>query len=48
MAGVYEEKCMGSSPVDEPLTLTRFTVVGAHSYVKPLKGESPFVAEPTT
>ena len=39
---VYKGECMGRSPGDEPLTLTR-----CHSYMKPLKGGSPSVAEPT-
>ena len=33
MGGVCEGECMGCSPRDEPLTLTR-----CHSYIKPLKG----------
>ena len=41
--GVCEGKCMRRSPGDEPLTLTK-----CHSYMKPLKGGSPSVAEPTT
>ena len=43
MAGVCEGECMGCIPGDEPLTLT-----GCHSYMKPLKGGSWSVAEPTT
>ena len=39
----FEGECMGCSPGDEPLTLTR-----CHSYMKPLKGGSSFVAESTT
>ena len=38
----FEGECMGSSPGDEPLTLTR-----CHSYMKPLGGNL-FVAEDTT
>ena len=34
---------MGRIPGDESLTLTRY-----HSYMKPLKGGSQSVAEPTT
>ena len=41
--GFVRGKCMGRSPVDESLTLIR-----CHSYMKPLKSGSPFVAEPTT
>ena len=41
--GVCEEECMGHSPGDEALTLMR-----CHIYMKPLKGGSLFVAEPTT
>ena len=40
--GVCEGECMGHNPGDEPLTLTR-----CQRYMKPLKGRSPFVAEPT-
>ena len=29
---------MGRSPEDEPLTLTRYHIVGCHSYMKPLGG----------
>ena len=43
MAGICEGEYMGHSPGDAPLTLTR-----CHSYMKPLKGESLFVAEPIT
>ena len=43
MAEVCEGECMVRSPGDEPLTLMR-----CHSYMKPLNGGSPFVAEPTT
>ena len=43
MVGVCEEECMGRSLVDE----TEATVVGSHSYMKPL-GASLSVAEPTT
>ena len=42
-AGICEEEYMERSPGDEPLTLTR-----CHSYMKSLKGGSPFVAEPST
>ena len=35
--------CEGCSLDEEPLTLKR-----CHSYMKPLKGGSPSVAEPTT
>ena len=42
MVGVSDGKCMGRSTGDEPLILTR-----CHSYMKGLKGGSPFVAEPT-
>ena len=41
--GVCEGECMGCSPGDKPLTLTR-----CHSYMKPMKGGSPSAAEPTT
>ena len=41
--GVCEGECTGCSSGDEPLTLMR-----CHSYMKPLKGGSPFVAESTT
>ena len=45
----YEwRECMGHSLGDEPLTLIRCTVVDCHSYMKPLKGGSPSVGEPTT
>ena len=43
MVGVCELECMGCSPGDEPLTLSRY-----HSYMKPVKGGIPFVAELTT
>ena len=43
MVGVCEGECMGGSLEDEPLTLTRW-----HSFMEPLKDESPFVAELTT
>ena len=39
---VCEGECMGRSLGNEPLTLR------CHSYMKPLKGGSPPVAEPTT
>ena len=39
--GVCEGECIGRSPGDESLNLTRY-----HSYMKPLKGESSFVAKP--
>ena len=39
MVGVCEGQCMRHSLGDEPLTLMR-----CHSYMKPLKGGSPFVA----
>ena len=39
----FEGECMGRSPGDEPLTLTR-----CHSYMKPMKGGSLFLAELTT
>ena len=42
MEGVFEVECMGCSPGDEPLTLTRY-----HSYMKALGGNLS-VAEPTT
>ena len=48
MAGVCEQECIGLSMRVEPLTLMRYTVVGCHSYIKPMKGGSQFVAEPTT
>ena len=48
MVGVCEGECMGSSPGDEPLTLQDATVVGCRSYIKPLKGGSQSIAEPTT
>ena len=41
--GVVRGECMGRSPGDEPLTLPR-----CHSYMKPLKDRSQFVAESTT
>ena len=41
--GVCEGECMERSPGDKPLTLTR-----CHSYMEPVKGGSPFVAEFTT
>ena len=41
--GVCEGECMGRSPGDEPLPLTR-----CHRYMKPLKGGSLSVAEPTS
>ena len=43
MVGICEGECIGCSLGDEPLTLTR-----CHSYMKPIKGGSPSVAEPTT
>ena len=46
MAGVCEGKCMGHSPGDEPLILTRSH--SCHSYMNHLNGESPFLAEPST
>ena len=39
----WDGECMERCPGDEPLTLTR-----CHSFMNPLKGGSPFVAEPTT
>ena len=42
MVRAHEVECMGHSPGDEPLTFMR-----CHSYMKPLKGVSLFVAEPT-
>ena len=43
MAGVCKGECMGHSPGVEHLTLKR-----CHSYMKPVKGGSLSVAEPTT
>ena len=40
---VCKGECMGCSPGDELLILTR-----CHSYMKPLKGVSPLVAKLTT
>ena len=48
MAGVCKGECIGRSPGDEPQTLTDARVGGCHSYMKSLKGGSPFVAEPRT
>ena len=45
MATVCNGECMGRRPGDEPLTLTRYPVVGCHRYMKPVKGGSPLVAE---
>ena len=39
MAGVCKGECLGRS--------RDATVVGCHSYMKPLKGGGPFVVEPT-
>ena len=39
--GVCEEECMGHTLGDEPQTL-----MGCHSYLKPLKVGSPSVAKP--
>ena len=50
MVGVYEGNAWGIAQEGEPLTLTRSldaTVVGCHSYMKPL-GLSLSVAEPIT
>ena len=41
--GCRRGEYIGHSLGDEPLTLTR-----CHSYMQPLKGGSPFVAESTT
>ena len=40
--GVCEAECMSHSPGDEPLTLTKCHSWDCHSYMKPLKGVSPF------
>ena len=40
MAGVCEGECRGRSVGNEPLTLRDATVVGCHSYRKPLGGSS--------
>ena len=41
--GFVRGNAWGVARGDEPLTLTR-----CHRYMKPSKGGSPFVAEPTT
>ena len=50
MIGVYvcEGECGVCHLGDEPLIMTRCKVVGCHSYMKPLKAESPSVAKLTT
>ena len=40
---IVRGECMGCSPGDDPLIFMR-----CHSYMKPLQGGSPFVAEPET
>ena len=43
MVGVCDGECMKRCTGDEPLTLMR-----CHSFMNPLKGGSPFLAELTT
>ena len=48
--GGCERDCMGRSPVDEPLILTRYHSYGLPQvqYMKPLKNGSSFVPKTTT
>ena len=49
MVGVCEGECMNATPgVMNPWAKRNATVAGYHSYIKPLKGRNPSVAEPTT
>ena len=50
MVGVYDGECKGRSPKDEPPDLDEIQQlwVATELYMKPLKGGSLAVAEPTT